>query len=79
MMLLNDVYVKGEFACNDENKKKLLEILHAFPREEPTRKRFITEMVGWSSKFGDLERGDAEIHDQVGRVLADGMYPLLSS
>ncbi|EXJ75591.1 uncharacterized protein A1O5_00098 [Cladophialophora psammophila CBS 110553] len=71
LMLLNDVYVKGEYACDDENRKRLLEIFHAFPKEEPTRKRFVSEMVNWSGKFGDLERGDPEIHHQVGKVLAE--------
>ena len=73
-MLLNDVYMKGEFECNEENKRQLLEIFRAFPAEEPTRKKFITEMVTWSGKFGDLERGDGEIHHVVGSVLADGEY-----
>ena len=76
MMLLNEVYNKGEFACNDENKKRLFEILHAFPQDEPTRKRFITETVGWSGRFGELERGDPEVQDQVGRVFANGTYDL---
>ena len=74
LMLLNDVYIKGEYECNEENKKKLLEIFQAFPSEEPTRKRFATEMVGWSGKFGDLERGDPEIHHTVGKVYAEGVW-----
>jgi hypothetical protein len=72
MMLLNEVYNKGEFVCNDVNKKRLFEILHAFPPDEPTRKRFVTETVGWSGRFGELERGDPEVQDQVGRVFANG-------
>ena len=72
LMLLNDVYMKGEYPCNEENKKKLLEIFQAFPAEEPTRKRFVTEMVGWSGRFGELERGDPEIHHEVGKVLVEG-------
>jgi hypothetical protein len=72
MMLLNEVYNKGEFVCNDTNKKRLFEILHAFPPDEPTRKRFVTETVGWSGRFGELERGDPEVQDQVGRVFASG-------
>ncbi|OAL19930.1 hypothetical protein AYO22_09457 [Fonsecaea multimorphosa] len=71
LMLLNDVYVKGEYACDGENKQRLLEIFRAFPKEEPTRKRFVSEMVNWSGKFGGLERGDAEIHHEVGKVLAE--------
>ncbi|EXJ79675.1 hypothetical protein A1O3_07955 [Capronia epimyces CBS 606.96] len=71
LMLLNDVYSKGEWACTDENKKRLIEILRAFPKGEPTRKRFITEAVSWSSRFGELERGDVEIHHEAGKVYAE--------
>jgi len=71
IMLLNDVYMKGEYDCSEENKSKLLEVFRAFPREEPTRKRFVNEMVAWSAKFGELERGDMEIHHEVGRVYAE--------
>lgn len=72
-MLVNDVYDKGELPVNQDNKQKLLEILRAFPADEPTRKRFITEMMGWSSKFGDQETGDPELHDAVGALYATGM------
>lgn len=72
LMLLNDVYVKGEYECNEDNKAKLLEIFQAFPSDEPTRKRFVTEMVGWSAKFGELERGDPEVHHEVGKKYAEG-------
>ncbi|KAI1617614.1 hypothetical protein EDD36DRAFT_7337 [Exophiala viscosa] len=71
LMLLNDVYTKGEWACTDENRKRLLEILRAFPPEEPTRKRFVSETVAWSGKFGDVERGDAVIHAEVGKMFAE--------
>jgi hypothetical protein len=73
-MLLNDVYNKGEWDCNETNKAKLLEILHAYPKEEPTRKRFVQEMIGWSSKFGELERGDAELHHAAGALYAEGWF-----
>ena len=75
IMLLNDVYVKGEFPCDNENRDRLVEVFGAFPREEPTRRRFVNEMVGWSAKFGEGdsgERGDPEIHHEVGRVFAEG-------
>ncbi|ERF73080.1 hypothetical protein EPUS_06541 [Endocarpon pusillum Z07020] len=71
MMLLNDVYNKGERECDQENKERLVGILRAFPREEPTRKRFIQEMIGWSGKFGELERGDPELHYAAGAVYAE--------
>jgi golgi to ER traffic protein 4 len=71
--LINDVYIKGEFECTEENKKKLLEVFQAFPENEPTRKKFVTEMVGWSAKFGDNERGDPEIQHAVGKKFAEGV------
>ena len=71
-MLLNDLYVKCEFECNEENKNRLLDILRAFPSEEPTRKRFVNEMVQWSGKFGEVERGDADVHAEAGRLYAEG-------
>jgi golgi to ER traffic protein 4 len=79
-MLLNDVYNKGEWDCNETNKAKLLEILHAYPKEEPTRKRFVQEMITWSSKFGELERGDPELHHAAGALFAEGwFYPAVQS
>lgn len=77
LMLLNDVYTKGEWACTDENRRRLLEILRAFPPDEPTRKRFINETVAWSGKFGEVERGDAVVHHEVGKMLAEGPSLLL--
>jgi golgi to ER traffic protein 4 len=71
MMLLNDVYNKGEWECNEANKNRLVEILKAFPREEPTRKRFVQEMIGWSGKFGELDRGDPDLHHAAGAVYAE--------
>jgi len=71
MMLLNDVYLKGEWECDEANRSRLLEILRAFPSEEPTRKRFVQEMVSWSGKHGALERGDPEIHHAAGSLYAE--------
>lgn len=57
--------------------ERLIEILREFPPEEPSRKRYITEMINWSSKFGPLERGDPELHHAAGSVYAEGI-PFLS-
>ena len=73
MMLLNEVYNKGEWKCDESNKAKLLEILHAYPKDEPTRKRFVQEMIAWSGKYGDLERGDPELHHAAGALYAEGL------
>ena len=74
MMLLNDVYAKGEWECDEANKKRLLEILHAFPKDEPTRKGFVQEMITWSGKHGELERGDPELHHAAGSLFAEGFF-----
>jgi len=76
MMLLKDVYMKGEWECNEANKARLLEIHHACPRDEPTRKRFIQEMIGWSGRFGDTERGDPDLHHAAGALFAEGLYTI---
>jgi hypothetical protein len=57
--------------------ERLIELLREFPPEEPSRKRFITEMIGWSSRFGPLERGDPELHHAVGSVFAEGILILV--
>lgn len=51
---------------------KLLTLLRAFPPEEPTKKRFIGDMVGWSSKFGEFPNGDPELHHVAGMLYAEG-------
>jgi hypothetical protein len=52
--------------------ERLIELLREFPPEEPSRKRFISEMISWSSKFGPLEAGDPELHHAAGSVYAEG-------
>ena len=52
--------------------ERLIELLREFPPDEPSRKRYISEIIGWSSKFGPLERGDPELHHAVGSVYAEG-------
>ncbi|KAL8808878.1 MAG: hypothetical protein Q9223_003600, partial [Gallowayella weberi] len=54
----------------------ILTILRAFPRSEPTKKRFVTEMINWSSKAGDYPYGDPELHHVAGSIFAEGMYYL---
>lgn len=73
LMLLNEVYVKGEWECNETNKGRLVDILRAFPSGEPTRKRFIQEMIAWSGRFGGLERGDPELQHAAGAIYAEGI------
>ncbi|KAE8306585.1 hypothetical protein BDV41DRAFT_585556 [Aspergillus transmontanensis] len=83
IMLVIEVYTKAgwEITGNDNDtegrarKKRLIELLHEFPSEEPTRKRFIQEMIGWSGRFGPLERGDPELHHAAGSVYAEDHEP----
>lgn len=71
-IFLLDVFNKGEVKPNANSKGKLLSLLRAFPKEEPTRKKFVNEMVAWSSKFGEYPAGDAEIHHVAGSLFAEG-------
>lgn len=59
----------GIFALTD----RLIQLLEAFPPEEPTRKRYISEIIHWSSKFGDIETGDPGLHHAIGALFAKGM------
>ncbi|KAI5309974.1 hypothetical protein KEM55_002015, partial [Ascosphaera atra] len=75
IMLVKDVYVKAEWECVDDEegkrrKQRLIDILNEFPAEEPSRKRYITELIGWSSKFGDYELGDPDLHHAAGAIFA---------
>ncbi|CRG88759.1 Golgi to ER traffic protein 4 [Talaromyces islandicus] len=82
IMLVSEVYTKAEWEISEENdvasrahKKRLIELLREFPPDEPSRKRYISEIIGWSSKFGPLERGDPELHHAVGSVYAEENEP----
>ncbi|KAJ5966066.1 hypothetical protein N7481_012780 [Penicillium waksmanii] len=83
IMLVVEVYNKAEWEISGEDndtegrarKKRLIELLREFPSDEPTRKRFIQEMMGWSSRFGPLERGDPDLHHAVGSVYAEENEP----
>ncbi len=51
---------------------KLLTLLRAFPSNEPTKKRFVSEMIAWSGKAGEYPNGDPELHHVAGTVSAEG-------
>jgi hypothetical protein len=44
-LFLLDVYSKAEIKPDAASKAKLLSMLRAFPAGEPTRKRFVSEMI----------------------------------
>lgn len=71
-ILLLDVYTKGEVKCDAESKGRLLGLLRAFPKGEPTRKKFVGELVGWSARAGEYPAGDPEIHHVAGSLYAEG-------
>lgn len=70
-----DVYGKGEVDVGAESRGKLLALLRAFPPEEPTKKRFVDEMMSWSVKFGEYENGDPELHHVAGTLYAEESEP----
>jgi golgi to ER traffic protein 4 len=48
-ILLVDVYDKAELEPDASSKGKLLTCLRLFDSEEPTRKKYITEMIGYDA------------------------------
>ena len=52
---------------------RLLTILRAFPPGEPTKKKFIGELITWSAKVGEYPNGDPELHHVAGTLFAEGM------
>ncbi|KAF2086929.1 DUF410-domain-containing protein [Saccharata proteae CBS 121410] len=70
-LFLLEVYFKGEVKPEAGSKARLLSLLRAFPKGEPTRKRVVGEMIGWSAKYGEYPAGDPELHHVAGTVLAE--------
>ncbi|KAF2261147.1 DUF410-domain-containing protein [Lojkania enalia] len=74
-IFLLDVFTKGEIKPDSGSKGKLLTLLRAFPKGEPTRKKFVNEMLVWSSKLGEYPAGDPEIHHVAGTLYAEDLEP----
>ena len=55
---------------------KLLALLRAFPPNEPTKKRFVSEMIAWSARAGEYPNGDPELHHVAGTLFAEGIQSL---
>ncbi|KAF4549001.1 Hypothetical protein D9617_24g017150 [Elsinoe fawcettii] len=70
-MFLMDVYNKGELEADIRNKARLLYLLRAFPKGEPTKKRFVGEMIAWSAKNSAYPAGDPELHHVAGSIFAE--------
>lgn len=69
-LFLIDVYKTAQLVPDAENKGRLLGLLRQFDSEEPTRKKFVAEMIGWSARFGTYPAGDPELHAVVGALYA---------
>ncbi|KID74943.1 Golgi to ER traffic protein 4 [Metarhizium brunneum] len=69
--MMVDVYKQAELTPDSTSKGRLLTCLRLFDGEEPTRKKFITEMLAWSSKFGEYPAGDPELHHVAGSIYAE--------
>lgn len=46
-LFLVEVYNKGEIKSDAASKNKVLSLLRAFPKDDPVRKRFLGEAVGY--------------------------------
>ncbi|OTA78236.1 hypothetical protein M434DRAFT_402262 [Hypoxylon sp. CO27-5] len=74
-VLLVETYKQAELKPDSASKGKLLTCLRLFDSEEPTRKKFIGEMISWSSKFGEYPAGDPELHHVAGSLYAEEHEP----
>ncbi|KAI9826825.1 MAG: hypothetical protein M1832_005764 [Thelocarpon impressellum] len=66
-----DVYKTAQLNPEAENKGKVLSLWRLFPPEEPSRKRFINEVIAWSSSNGEYPAGDPELHHVAGSLYAE--------
>ncbi|KAM0813603.1 putative DUF410 domain-containing protein [Seiridium cardinale] len=70
-VLLVDTYKTAELKPDASNKGKLLTCLRLFQAGEPTRKKFIGEIIGWSARYGEFPAGDPELHHVAGSLYAE--------
>ncbi|KAK1538306.1 hypothetical protein CPAR01_08419 [Colletotrichum paranaense] len=70
-VMLVDVFKQAELKPDAANKGKLLTLLRLFAAQEPTRKKFIGEIIAWSSKFGEYPAGDTDLHHVAGSLYAE--------
>ncbi|KAJ4249467.1 hypothetical protein NW762_012322 [Fusarium torreyae] len=69
--MLVDVYKQAELKPDATTKGRLLTCLRLFEAGEPTRKKFVGEIIGWSAKFGEYPAGDPELHHVAGSLYAE--------
>jgi len=70
-LCLMEVYNKAELKSDSAAKGRLLALLRSYPPDEPIKKRFVGEMIAWSSKFGEYPAGDPELHHVAGKLYAE--------
>ncbi|RWA11176.1 hypothetical protein EKO27_g3933 [Xylaria grammica] len=70
-VLLVDTYKQAELKPDPATKGKLLTCLRLFDSEEPTRRKYIGEIIAWSSRFGEYPAGDPELHHVAGSLYAE--------
>ncbi|KAJ4423534.1 hypothetical protein N0V82_001859 [Gnomoniopsis sp. IMI 355080] len=74
-VFLVDVYKQAELKPDATSKGRLLTCLRLFESGEPTRKKFVGEMIAWSSKFGEYPAGDPDLHHVAGSLYAEEHEP----
>ncbi|KAF2095249.1 DUF410-domain-containing protein [Rhizodiscina lignyota] len=74
-MYMLDVYNKAEVKPDAASKARILSVLRAFPKNEPTKKKFVNEMIAWSARLGEYPAGDPELHHVAGVLYADEDEP----
>ncbi|KAI5461260.1 hypothetical protein BGZ63DRAFT_385399 [Mariannaea sp. PMI_226] len=70
-IMLVDVYNQAQLKPDSVSKGRLLNCLRLFDPEEPTRKKFVGDMIGWSAKLGEFPAGDPELHHVAGSLYAE--------
>ncbi|PSS10593.1 hypothetical protein M430DRAFT_108713 [Amorphotheca resinae ATCC 22711] len=70
-IFLIDVYKQAALKPDSSNKGRLLTLLRQFDSEEPTRKKFISEMIIWSAKYGEYPAGEPDLHHVAGSLYAE--------
>ncbi|TGZ84010.1 DUF410-domain-containing protein [Ascodesmis nigricans] len=68
-LLILDVYRTASKKPDQDSKARIIELLSQLPSTEPIRKRFITESIAWTSKFGIYPAGDPFLHHYIGTLL----------
>ncbi|KUJ19980.1 DUF410-domain-containing protein [Mollisia scopiformis] len=74
-LFLIETYKQAELKPDATSKGKLLTLLRLFDSEEPTRKKFIGEMIAWSAKCGEYPAGEPELHHVAGSLYAEEQEP----